>query len=85
MNDLRKVLTITGLMMGGAVIGAGLGLLLAPQPGWITRQRLRSCAARAQTEATEFAQHMQACADSAVEGVSARLNREESENTAHVG
>lgn len=79
MNDTKKVLTIAGLMAGGIVIGAGLGLLLAPQPGWMSRQRFRDCAARAQSEASDLAQRIKSRAESTAEKNSASFSREEAE------
>ena len=44
-NDSRVLNFVSGLILG-AVIGAGVALLTAPEPGRTTRRRLRRTAAR---------------------------------------
>ena len=54
----RKVATVAGLIAGGAVLGAGLGILFAPQAGADSRRALRGYAQRAQDGASRFGQQV---------------------------
>ena len=58
---------VTALVAGSAVIGAGLGLLLAPQSGAETRKQIRNYAKRAQTQATRVSRSVKAGFERAVE------------------
>ncbi len=51
-NDGRVLNFVSGLILG-AVIGAGVALLTAPEPGRATRRRLRRTAARLKGKAGE--------------------------------
>jgi gas vesicle protein len=51
---------ITALVAGSAVIGAGLGLLLAPQTGSETRRQVRQYAKRTQDQAARLSRSVQA-------------------------
>jgi len=51
---------ITALVAGSAVVGAGLGLLLAPQSGADTRRQVRLYAKRAQVQAARVSRSVQA-------------------------
>jgi len=50
----RDVAKVTGLMVGGAAIGAALGLLYAPQPGAETRRQIKRYARRAEVQALRY-------------------------------
>jgi len=50
-QDAAKV---TGLVVGGAVVGAALGLLYAPQSGVETRRQIRRYAKRAEVQALRY-------------------------------
>ena len=51
-DDERQALSfVTGLVLG-AVIGAGVAILTAPQPGRKTRKRLKKVARRARGQTT---------------------------------
>lgn len=50
----REVAKVTGLVMGGAAIGAALGLLYAPQPGVETRRQIKRYARRAEVQALRY-------------------------------
>ena len=58
---------ITALVAGSAVIGAGLGLLLAPQSGADTRRQVRQYAKRAQDQAARVSRSVQAGFGKAIE------------------
>ena len=58
---------ITALVAGSAVIGAGLGLLLAPQPGVDTRRQVRHYAKRAKLQAARMSRSVQAGFERAIE------------------
>lgn len=50
----REVAKVTGLVMGGAAIGAALGLLYAPQSGVETRRQIKRYARRAEVQALRY-------------------------------
>ena len=58
---------VTALVAGSAVIGAGLGLLLAPQSGADTRRQVRHYAKRAQVQVARISRSMKAGYDRVVE------------------
>ena len=58
---------VTALVAGSAVIGAGLGLLLAPQTGTETRRQMRHYAKRAQEQAARLGRSVQVGFTSAIE------------------
>ena len=58
---------ITALVAGSAVIGAGLGLLLAPQTGSETRRQVRQYAKRTQEQAVRLSRSVQAGFTRAIE------------------
>jgi gas vesicle protein len=50
----RQVAKVAALVAGGAVIGAGIGLLFAPQTGVETRRDVGRYAKKAQLQATRW-------------------------------
>ena len=50
----RQVAKVAALVAGGAVIGAGIGLLFAPQAGADTRREVGRYAKKAQVQATRW-------------------------------
>jgi gas vesicle protein len=50
----RQVAKVAALVAGGAVIGAGIGLLFAPQAGAETRRDVGRYAKKAQVQATRW-------------------------------
>lgn len=54
---------ITALVAGGAIVGAGLGLLYAPQSGTETRRMIHSQAKKAQLEANRLARRVKVGVD----------------------
>jgi gas vesicle protein len=50
----RQAAKVAALVAGGAVIGAGIGLLFAPQAGADTRREVGRYAKKAQVQATRW-------------------------------
>ncbi len=55
----RQVAKAAALVAGGAVIGAGIGLLFAPQTGAATRREVGRYAKKAQVQATRWSRAVQ--------------------------
>jgi gas vesicle protein len=55
----RQVAKVATLVAGGAVIGAGIGLLFAPQTGTETRRDVGRYAKKAQLQATRWSRTVQ--------------------------
>ena len=55
----RQVAKVAALVAGGAVIGAGIGLLFAPQAGADTRRDVGRYAKKAQLQATRWSRAVQ--------------------------
>jgi hypothetical protein len=55
----RQVAKVAALVAGGAVIGAGIGLLFAPQTGTETRRDVGRYAKKAQLQATRWSRTVQ--------------------------
>jgi hypothetical protein len=55
----RQAAKVAALMAGGAVIGAGIGLLFAPQTGAETRRDVGLYAKKAQLQATRLSRTVQ--------------------------
>ena len=50
----RDAAKVAGLVVGGAVVGAALGLLYAPQSGVETQRQIRRYARRAEVQALRY-------------------------------
>jgi gas vesicle protein len=60
MSDQRnKVTTVASLVAGGAVIGAGIGLLFAPKTGSETRRDVGRYAKKAKLQTTRWSRAVQ--------------------------
>lgn len=55
----RKATTVAALVAGGAVIGAGIGLLFAPQAGAETRRDVGRYAKKAKLQTTRWSRAVQ--------------------------
>ena len=55
----RQAAKVAALVAGGAVIGAGIGLLFAPQTGTETRRDVGRYAKKAQLQATRWSRTVQ--------------------------
>jgi len=55
----KQAAKMAALVAGGAVIGAGIGLLFAPQAGAETRRELSRYAKKAQLQATRLSRAVQ--------------------------
>ncbi len=66
-NAGKDVAKLAALLAGGAVVGAGLGLLYAPQSGTETRRQIRHYTKKAQIRATRLGRSMKAELDKAVD------------------
>ncbi len=55
----KQIARFAALVAGGAVVGAGLGLLFAPKPGVETRRDIGRYAKKAQLQATRLTRAVQ--------------------------
>jgi gas vesicle protein len=58
---------VAALIAGGAVVGAGIGLLFAPQAGTETRRDIARYAKKAQVQATRWSRALQSGVKEAID------------------
>lgn len=63
----REAAKVAALLAGGAVVGAGLSLLYAPQSGAETRRQIRHYTKKAQIRATRLGRSVKAELDRAID------------------
>lgn len=73
----RRAAKVAALVAGGAVIGAGLGLLFAPQTGAETRRGVSRYAKKAQVQATRWSRTVQSGVKEAMDRSKALMHKEE--------
>ena len=73
----REAAKIAAIIGGGAVVGAALGLLLAPKTGAETRRDVARYAKRAQVQATRFSRSVKSGVSTMVERSKALVKRDD--------
>lgn len=73
----RQAVKVAALVAGGAAIGAGLGLLFAPQTGAETRRGVGRYAKKAQLQATRWSRTVQSGLKEAMDRNKPHLGKEE--------
>jgi len=73
----QQAAKVAALVAGGAVIGAGLGLLFAPKSGAETRRTVRHFAKRAEIRATRFGRSVKAGMEQAVQTSKSLMGKRE--------
>jgi gas vesicle protein len=77
-SDTRRAAKVAALVAGGAVIGAGLGLLFAPQSGEETRRQIRHMTKRVRVQTTRFGRNLKGGLEQIMgNGAAGAGNREE--------
>lgn len=73
----REAAKLAAMIAGGAVIGAGLGILFAPKSGTETRNDVARAAKRAQLQATRFGRAVKSSVHEAVERGKSLVHRKD--------
>ena len=73
----REAAKIAAIIGGGAVVGAALGLLLAPQTGAETRREVVRYAKRAQLQASRFSRSVKSGVSTIVERSKALVKKDD--------
>ncbi|HKO31528.1 MAG TPA: YtxH domain-containing protein [Nitrospiraceae bacterium] len=73
----RQAAKVAALVAGGAVIGAGIGLLFAPQAGADTRREVGRYAKKAQVQATRWSRTVRSGVKEAMDRRRAVTQKEE--------
>src|SRR5262245_8674092 len=58
-NEVKQTARLAALVAGSAVVGAGIGLIFAPQTGTETRREIARYAKKAQIQATRWSRAVQ--------------------------
>ena len=72
----RQAVKVAALVAGGAVIGAGVGLLFAPQTGAATRREVGRYAKKAQLQATRWSRAVQSSMKDAMDRSKSLIQKE---------
>jgi len=73
----RQAAKVAALVAGGAVIGAGIGLLFAPQTGAETRRGVSRYAKKAQVQATRWSRTVQSGVKEAIDRSKSLVRKED--------
>lgn len=73
----RQAAKVAALVAGGAVIGAGIGLLFAPQTGMETRRGVSRYAKKAQLQATRWSRSVQSGVKEAMDRGKSLIHKED--------
>ena len=73
----RQAAKVAALVAGGAVIGAGIGLLFAPQTGAETRRDVGRYAKKAQLQATRWSRTVQSGVKEAVDRSKSLIHKDD--------
>ncbi|HSQ52251.1 MAG TPA: YtxH domain-containing protein [Nitrospiraceae bacterium] len=76
-NQGRQAAKVAALVAGGAVIGAGMGLLFAPQTGAETRRGVSRYAKKAQVQATRWSRSVQSGVKEAMDRSKSLIHKED--------
>ena len=76
-NQGRQVAKVAALLAGGAVVGAGIGLLFAPQAGAESRRDVGRYAKKAQLQATRWSRTVQSGVKEVIDRSKARVHKNE--------
>ncbi len=77
----RQAAKVAALMAGGAVIGAGIGMLFAPKTGSETRRDVARYAKKAQIQATRWSRAVQSGVKDAMDRSKQFVQRREPRQT----
>ena len=75
----KQVAKLAAMIAGGAVVGAGIVLLFAPQTGVETRRDISRYARKAQVQATRWSRAVQSGVKEAVDWSRGRVQRRDTE------
>lgn len=78
----REAAKIAAIIGGGAVVGAALGLLLAPKSGAETRRDVARYAKKAQLQATRFSRSVKTGVSTMVERSKALVKKDDHQEAA---
>lgn len=73
----RQVAKVAALVAGGAVIGAGIGLLFAPQTGAETRRNVGRYAKKARLQTTRWSRTVQSGVKEAMDRGKALIHKDD--------